>query len=125
MIVDDYILLFTSLAGILWGMVRYLLAFRAPEAGVSGERRLSFIWAIQSVLIFVIGAAVIIVTARLGTENRASDVFSLGAAALYAIFALFLPRKGDKPGLALLDRAILLVLAVLLLTGSLYDNLAR
>ena len=125
MIVDDYILLLTSLAAILWGFVRYMLAFRASETGADKASLLSLRWVVQSVVVFVTAAAVMIVVARFGTENVISDVVSLSAAALYAGMALLLPRAGYKLNISRLDRAILLILAVLLLTGGLYDNLAR
>jgi len=124
MIVDDYILLLTSLAAILWGFVRYMLAFQAPEPGADKASHLSLKWVVQSVVVFVTAAAVMLVVARLGTENVISNVVSLAAAALYAGMAFLLPRAGYKLNISRLDRGILLLLAVLLLAGSLYDNLA-
>ena len=123
-IVDDYILIFTSLAGILWGFVRYLLAPGSPAANSPHAGSLVLWWALQSALIFGSGAAVLLMVARVGTENAVSDVVSLAACALYLGLA-FLPRRGYRSSLAGLDRAILLLLAVLLLTGSLYDNFIR
>ncbi len=123
-IADDYILLFTSLAAVIWGLARYLLAPRAVLPGAADARRLSIVWAVQGIGIDFVGTAVLLVVMLLGTENAVSDVVSLSAAALYGAFALFLPRRGYKPNLSWLDRAILLALAVLLLTGTLYDKFA-
>ena len=124
-IADDYILLFTSLAAMLWGLARYLLAPKAPLPGVPEATRLSLAWAVQSIVVDVVGAAVLLVVVRFGTENTISDIVSLSAAALFAASAFLLPRKSYRPGLVRLDRAILILLAVLLLAGAFYDKLAR
>jgi hypothetical protein len=67
---------------------------------------------------------VILVISQLGTENSVSDVVCWAAAAVYVLAALFLPRGGYRPEMVRLDRSILIILAVLILTGSLYDNIA-
>ncbi|MDD1713460.1 MAG: hypothetical protein LUQ69_09880 [Methanoregulaceae archaeon] len=124
-IVDDYILIFTALAGILWGFVRYLMAPHAATADAPGAGRLTLWWALEAVAAFAIAVVVLMVVARMGTENPVSDVITISASALYAGMGFFLPRRGYRTGLAVLDKAILLLLAVLLLAGSLYDNLTR
>ena len=79
----------------------------------------------QSIVVDMVGVAVLLVVVNFGTENIISDVVSLSAAALFAASAFLLPRRGYRPGLVRLDRAILILLAVLLLTGAIYDKLAR
>jgi hypothetical protein len=124
MIVDDYILLLASFAAIIWGFVRYLLAPRVSLPAGEGKQRSWAAWAIESAVVLLIGAGVLIVTARVGTENTISDIVAWAAAAIFALAAFFLPRGGYRPELVKLDRIILIILAVLLLAGSLYDNIA-
>jgi hypothetical protein len=124
MIVDDYILLLASFAAIIWGFVRYLMAPRVPLPAGEGKQRSWAAWAIESAVILLVGSGVLIATAQLGTENTVSDVAAWTAAAVFALGAFLLPRGGYRPELVKLDRVILLILAVLLLAGSLYDNIA-
>lgn len=124
MIVDDYILLLASFAAIIWGFVRYLLAPRVPLPAGEAKQRSWVPWAVESALILAVGSVVLITIAQLGTENTISDIVAWASAAIFALAAFFLPRGGYRPELVKLDRVILLILAVLLLAGSLYDNIA-
>jgi len=121
-IVDDYLLLLGSLGAIVWGFIRYLLAGRVV-ANDGNKSRLTAAWAVGSAVVLVTGAAVMLAVAQLGTENVIPDILAWVGAAVFVALALFVPRPGYRPDLATLDKAILLVLAVLLLAGSLYDNL--
>ncbi len=125
MIVDDYILLFTSLGAILWGLARYLFTLKVTLPGAPNASRLKLVWAVVSGLILIIGAVVMLAVVKLGTTTPYSDWVAWTAAGIYALGAFLLPGKGYRPGLVKLDKAILILLAVLLLTGSLYDNFAR